>query len=515
MTLEHSEFKLSNRYTFNLVFLAKLVELKTNLLIVALLFPFLVYGLSPKKDKDKKLNEVSATQTTVEIESEINEHYTKANTLRYSDRKLAIKHAETAAELSVKAGFNNHAFSCYYLLGSIQQDKRNVFQSKAAIDAFEKAAKYAEITGKRNNRLAVYVKLADEYAQTHQSDNALKYYKKYIDLEENKYEIKAQQLSMTLNETKKDLAVQEEQISTLEVEQTKTYAKLDSVSSEMLESELKLSQQELVNERMMLELSNERNKRNMLIGSVIGIGLVLAFLLFAFVQSRRSKHRLTVKNKLIEEERTKSDLLLLNILPQVVADELKEKGKTTPRHYDQVTVLFTDFKSFTKISEELGPIALVEEIDFCFRAFDEIIAKHNIEKIKTIGDAYLCVSGLPIPHPNHCSEILNAAIEIQDFMNKLIVQRKKEKKVVFTMRAGVHTGSLVAGVVGTTKFVYDVWGDTVNTAARMEQHCDEGRINVSAEVFELTKKEYNFTYRGKQVAKNKGALDMYFLDSKI
>ncbi|MFT5481132.1 MAG: adenylate cyclase, partial [Bacteroidia bacterium] len=290
---------------------------------------------------------------------------------------------------------------------------------------------------------------------------------------------------------------------------------LDSVSSEMLESELKLSQQELVNERMMLELSNERNKRNMLIGSVIGIGLVLAFLLFAFVQSRRSKHRLTVKNKLIEEERTKSDLLLLNILPQVVADELKEKGKTTPRHYDQVTVLFTDFKSFTKISEELGPIALVEEIDFCFRAFDEIIAKHNIEKIKTIGDAYLCVSGLPIPHPNHCSEILNAAIEIQDFMNKLIVQRKKEKKVVFTMRAGVHTGSLVAGVVGTTKFVYDVWGDTVNTAARMEQHCDEGRINVSAEVFELTKKEYNFTYRGKQVAKNKGALDMYFLDSKI
>lgn len=211
----------------------------------------------------------------------------------------------------------------------------------------------------------------------------------------------------------------------------------------------------------------------------------------------------------VEAEKKKSDDLLLNILPEEVAEELKEKGESQARMFDEVTVLFTDFVNFTHTSEQLSPRQLVEELNACFTAFDLIMEKHGLEKIKTIGDAYLAVSGLPTPHALHAENAVKAALEIRDFM----VQRRQNENT-FEIRIGLHSGSLVAGIVGIKKFAYDIWGDTVNTAARMEQHGEAGKVNISEVTFELVKDSFAYTYRGKVSAKNKGEIDMYFVEYK-
>lgn len=216
-----------------------------------------------------------------------------------------------------------------------------------------------------------------------------------------------------------------------------------------------------------------------------------------------------IRNVELKSEKEKSDTLLRNILPDEVADELKSTGKATPRLFENVTVLFTDFVSFSKVSERLSPEQLVTELDTCFKAFDEIIAKYNIEKIKTIGDAYLAVSGLPTENPNHALDITRAAFEIRDF----IAERKQDLgDNAFQIRIGIHSGSVVAGIVGVKKFAYDIWGDTVNTAARMEQNSVAGKVNISHATYELVKDQFTCAYRGEIEAKNKGKLKMYFVE---
>ena len=205
----------------------------------------------------------------------------------------------------------------------------------------------------------------------------------------------------------------------------------------------------------------------------------------------------------LKAEKKKSDDLLLNILPEEVANELKETGKATAKLFNNVSVIFTDFVNFTGISETMTPEALVTEIDRCFKAVDGIIEKHGLEKIKTIGDAYLAVSGLPNASPNHAHQAINAAIEIQKFM--------EESKGLFTIRIGIHSGSVVAGIVGVKKYAYDIWGDTVNTAARMEQNSESNKINISGATYELVKNDFSFIHRGRISAKNKGEIDMYYL----
>ena len=211
-------------------------------------------------------------------------------------------------------------------------------------------------------------------------------------------------------------------------------------------------------------------------------------------------------------EKKKSDDLLLNILPEVVAQELKQTGRTTPRSYEVATVMFTDFENFTRKSEKLSPEELVSIIDTCFKKFDEIISKYNIEKIKTIGDAYLCVSGLPDTKDHNAVNVISAAMEIIDVIKDL--QQEDGGKGFFDIRIGIHTGPLVAGVVGNKKFAYDIWGDTVNTAARMEQSSEPNRINISQSCYELVKDKFQCSFRGKQPAKNKGLIEMYFVEDK-
>ncbi len=215
--------------------------------------------------------------------------------------------------------------------------------------------------------------------------------------------------------------------------------------------------------------------------------------------------------KKLEAEKRRSEQLLLNILPVVVADELKDRGKVEPVNYESVSVLFTDFKGFTELSEQLTPKQLVDELDYCFSYFDEVIEKHNLEKLKTIGDSYMAVGGIPNVNSTHAIDAVLAALEIQAFIQQRKEQHMRNNTPYWEMRIGIHSGSLIAGVIGQKKFAYDVWGDTVNTASRMETSGVPGKINISQSTFELIKDFFVCNYRGKLPAKNKGDLDMYLV----
>jgi adenylate cyclase len=266
------------------------------------------------------------------------------------------------------------------------------------------------------------------------------------------------------------------------------------------ESKEKIARLEMQGEYHRKQLADSLKLQKQKTYTYVGMGAVLLLLGFSFFVVR--------SNKLLGKEKQKSEDLLLNILPSEIADELKDRGATTAKHFDEVTVLFTDFVNFTGAGERMGTQKLVEELHNCFKAFDEIIGRYNIEKIKTIGDAYLAVSGLPVPDDRHAQNVMNAAIEIRSFM----LQRKKEGHDTFEIRIGIHTGPVVAGIVGVKKFAYDIWGDTVNTAARMEQKSEAGKINISQTTYELVKDKFSCTYRGEVDAKNKGMLKMYFVE---
>jgi class 3 adenylate cyclase len=213
-----------------------------------------------------------------------------------------------------------------------------------------------------------------------------------------------------------------------------------------------------------------------------------------------------------ELERRKSEKLLLNILPADVAQELKEKGATEPVLYENVSVMFTDFHGFTRIAETMSPQALIQDLDACFVQFDKITERFNLEKLKTIGDSYMCAGGIPRRNKTHAVDCVLAALEIQAFMN-LMKQIKADQGLPYwELRLGIHTGPLVAGVIGEKKFAYDVWGDTVNTASRMESSGATGRINISYTTYEHVKEFFDCEYRGQVNAKNKGEIGMYFVN---
>ena len=218
-----------------------------------------------------------------------------------------------------------------------------------------------------------------------------------------------------------------------------------------------------------------------------------------------------ILKKHFNEEREKSDRLLLNILPESIAEELKIKKKVKPVDYPEASVLFTDFVGFTRFAEELEPQELLEKLDDIFRIFDSIVAKHFLEKIKTIGDSYMAVGGLPEINSTHFLDTSLVALEMRQYMEKEAYSYKKNKP--WELRIGIHTGRLVAGVIGNRKFAYDVWGDAVNIASRMESSSLPGKINISADVYKRIEKFFECTYRGKIAAKNKGTIDMYFIEN--
>ncbi len=216
--------------------------------------------------------------------------------------------------------------------------------------------------------------------------------------------------------------------------------------------------------------------------------------------------------QLAESERRKSDALLLNILPAEVADELKHLGKSTAQNYEMATVLFADIKDFTSISTRFKADTIIKELDYIFGAFDKIIEKYNIEKIKVIGDAYMCAGGIPIANNTNALDVVTAAMEMQEFMKKMQVQRRQSGEQEYSLRIGIHTGPLVAGIIGIKKFTYDIWGDTVNLASRLEEAGEENKVNISEYTCMLIQDQFDCTYRGMINVKGKGDTKMYFVD---
>jgi class 3 adenylate cyclase len=215
----------------------------------------------------------------------------------------------------------------------------------------------------------------------------------------------------------------------------------------------------------------------------------------------------------VEEEQARTQALLLHILPEEVAEELKETGQAKANEFEQVTILFTDFKDFTEISSRMTPADLVAELNTCFYAFDDIVTRHGLEKIKTIGDAYMAASGLSLEDSGSPERVIRAALEMQTFMAGHKEDNDALGRPAFTMRSGVHTGPVVAGVVGETKFQYDVWGDTVNTASRMETAGEAGEVNISELTFELVKGQPGMVFEPRETieVKGKGELRMFFV----
>ncbi len=227
---------------------------------------------------------------------------------------------------------------------------------------------------------------------------------------------------------------------------------------------------------------------------------------------QKQKEEIEKQKQIIETEKDKADNLLLNILPDEIAEELKLTGKARAQKYEEVTVLFSDFKDFTTISESCSAEDLVNELDHCFKAFDDIIERFGLEKIKTIGDAYMCAGGLPVPDRFNAHKMILAAIEMQKFLIKL--NQEKTVNLLSELRIGIHTGPVIAGVVGKRKFAYDIWGDTVNIASRMESCGEAGKINISEATYQIIKSEFDCTSRGKIAAKGKGEMDMYFVEGE-
>ena len=232
------------------------------------------------------------------------------------------------------------------------------------------------------------------------------------------------------------------------------------------------------------------------------------------VELARLNEEILIQKTAIEQEKLRNEELLLNILPEEIAEELKLKGFVEAKMFEQATVLFTDFVGFTQMSQKMTPKEILAELNECFSAFDYIMQKHGVEKIKTIGDAYMAVGGVPTPSKSHALDVVNAALDIQAFMVQHKIIKEAKNETYFEIRIGVHTGALVAGVVGVKKFAYDIWGDTVNTAARLESSGTHGEVNVSESTYALIKDHFECVYRGKIQAKGKGQIDMYFIKER-
>ena len=371
----------------------------------------------------------------------------------------------------------------YANTGKNELAEQNINQ---AIGILEKSEDYYPIS--------VYLMaMADIYIEKEEHETAIRYTKRSLGLAEQ-YGLKEQ-----LGDANEKLASLYETIGNMELSY-KHYKDHIAYRDSLLDIE-KVQQladirteNEVSQKQVEVELLETKTRNQLIILGFVGISLLASLWFY----------------RTISKEKRKSEMLLLNILPEDTAKELKANGKVKAKQYDSVTVLFTDFKGFTSYSEKLSPEALVETVDFYFSKFDTIIDKHGLEKIKTIGDAYMCAGGLHDTKEDHPQRMVNAAFEIAAFVE----ETKKDvaaSELTFDIRIGINTGPVVAGVVGTQKFAYDIWGDTVNVASRMESMSEPGRINISENTYVLIKNQFDCEARGGISVKNRGVMEMYFV----
>lgn len=361
-----------------------------------------------------------------------------------------------------------------------------------------------------------------------------------LKLHSEKLMLETEKRDAEISNLRREQEVKEARLRNIALENEKNRQKLQLAAQELLNANInrKLESLKQQEERQRLELANkeamekqrlqqisllERDKkishlevekqkdfkRNTYIFASIGMLLLLSAI-FGFFWVRNKNIVIEQSRKIIESEKHKSEGLLLNILPVKIADELKESGQSKPIHYDTVSILFTDFVKFTQYAERVSNEQLISDLNTVFQSFDEIIDRHNLEKIKTIGDSYMCAGGLPVLNDSNPFDAVNAALEMRNFMS--VFNKNRPEKDKLHIRIGINTGSCIAGVVGKRKFAYDIWGDAVNTASRMEQSGEAGKINISENTYEKVKDYFDCEYRGMIEAKNKGRIKMYFAE---
>jgi class 3 adenylate cyclase len=351
--------------------------------------------------------------------------------------------------------------------------KQNDFNS--ALSYAERSLELAQRYGLKKEISDANLQLSELYERSGDTEEALKYYQNHI--------------------TYRDSVSNIEKVREMGNLQTK------------YEVEQKQTEVDLLQKESEIQLLKDKRQRIIIYATILA--LVLIFVLLFFLYKRYSFVKET--NTIIEEEKNRSDSLLLNILPKETAQELKETGQVEAKKFESITVLFTDFKDFTRSSADLTPESLVRSLDYYFSRFDEVMEKHGLEKIKTMGDAYMCTGGLHLNKEDHAIKMVHAAFEIVEITEEVKI-KGQDNIMPYEIRIGINTGPVVAGVVGTQKFAYDIWGDTVNVAARMETNSETGKINISENTYELIKDDFECEYRGKMKVKNKGMMKMYYVN---
>jgi class 3 adenylate cyclase/Tfp pilus assembly protein PilF len=396
--------------------------------------------------------------------------------LKYKDFPASLKNYETALKLSTKTNDQHNIARAIIGKAKVYSQQGDY---KAALGLFSKAEKIILEINSVLEFERLYYEMATAYAQTGDYANAYKYSGYFTKVKDSLYNIETDNKMATV-QFDYDLEKKENEIALL--------TKDKSIKE--------------------LELKKQQTFNN-------GLGIVLALIVVMAMVLFRSYRMKAKNNVLLDKKNLEIERLLLNILPAEVAHELRATGQATPRNYEQVSVMFTDFRGFTSLADKMTPQELVTELGSCFMAFDNIIEKYGLEKIKTIGDSYMCAGGIPIPSENHVFRMVKASLEIQEYVKQKNYRRKESGLAPWDIRIGIHVGPVVAGVVGKKKYAYDIWGSTVNIASRMESSGMPGHVNVSAAIYDIIKDHYACVYRGKIQAKNVGEIDMYLVSEHV
>ena len=395
--------------------------------------------------------------------------------IKKGDFTQALNYHNKALNIAETAKSPRHVQATLRDIANLYVDKKDY---KTALGYYNKAKVIAEDIKAVQDIKDIYSGMAISYANTNDFKNAYKFQALYANIKD------------TIYNTEKD-----KKLGSLQFE----------FDLQKKQSEINLLTKD--KDLQQLQIKKQKQAKNAFM-----IGLVLAFIIALLIFR---SYRVQVKtHRIVDQQKGEIEHLLLNILPTQVAHELKTTGHATPRQYESVAVMFTDFKGFTSIADKMTPANLVKELDETFIAFDAIVEKYGLEKIKTIGDSYMCAGGIPTPDANHVLKIVKAGLEILQYVDETNIRRHESGLAPWYIRIGIHVGPLVAGVVGKKKYAYDIWGSTVNIASRMESNGEAGRVNISSATYEHIKDHYACSYRGKISAKNIGEIDMYFIDQE-
>jgi len=452
---------------------------------------------------EKKYNEIDNIQALIKTYSSIGDCYSH---LKMSEK--AINYYSESLKMAEKGGFKSDIASAYYLIANEFYVNNN---PKSALEYYQKANKIFIEIGNIESTAAVYSQTGKILMDEKKYLNAIEWFEKSQKIAfelQDRTKIFENYLNLSLcwqemgnvnNAYKyfklfssvKDSVFNENSIASINELQTK-------YETEKKEDEIKILKQS--NKIQELNIKKQKLLRNSFISGFILV-LLLAIIIFKSLQTKKKD------NKIIAAEKAKSEELLLNTLPQKVVNDLKIYGKTTPESFNDVTIFFSDIVGFTNMSTSLEPSYLISELNDIFTAFDDIMTKYGCERIKTIGDAYLAVCGMPVKNENHAEKMIAAACEILNYLNN----RNAENELQWKIRIGINSGRVVGGIVGVRKYLYDVFGDAVNTASRMESNSEPMRINVSENTYHLLKDKFSFIDRPILEVKGKGSMKMYFL----